>query len=270
LKNLSLVAGIKELDRINQYALEGLSQEERQFIEKINKTVKGYENGSGVLFGFNEQVKIQMLWQKYAHLKPFQFRFNPKEKIPKVFKNRTAFIIWTTWKAKHLVCQNDDIDSGSLAAAKLLQKYKPSFMASIKKATVQEFLKYLHPSYSEPSVLEAESDELIFWETEIFPFLEGKWEFKWELVQKCFYCSKDAIAICDSISPTSSTGKTPERPFCEDCIASIPGINIVKWLVPRHEGEKEVEYALRKRSDKENNKKAEKFDRLLHRARYGY
>jgi hypothetical protein len=90
-----------------------------------------------------------------------------------------------------------------------------------------------------------------FWEKQIFPFLEGKWEFKWEMVQKCFYCPKDAIAICDSISPTSSTGVTPERPLCEDCIARTPSINIVKWLVPQHEGEKEIKYAVRKIESKQ-------------------
>lgn len=64
MKDLSLVSGIKELDRINQYALEALTPEEKQFIEKINKIVEDYENGIGNIFGFNEQIKIQMLWQK--------------------------------------------------------------------------------------------------------------------------------------------------------------------------------------------------------------
>lgn len=249
MKNLSLVSGIKELDRINQYALKALSQEERQFIEKMNKVVEGYEDGRGKIFGFNEQVKIQMLWQKYAHLKPFQFRFDPKEKTPVVLKDQIAFIIWTAWKSRHLVSGQDNIEEGSLAAARVLSQVKEPLPRHIPKhtklATVVEFMQYLHISY--PSDVE---HELAFWEENIFPYLEGKWEFKWEIVQKCFYCSNDAIAICNSCSPTSSTGLTPEKPLCEDCIVNGIGINIVKWLMPRHEGESKIEYAFRKLKSK--------------------
>jgi len=243
LKDPSIIPGIKELDRINQYALEALTQEERQFVEKMNKVVEDYENGSGVIFDFNEQIKIQVLWQKYEHLKPFQFTFNPEEKIPEVFRNKTAFIIWTAWKARHRVCNEDLIDIGSIAASRVLLESKPPFSKEIKERAINEFLRHLHQGYPQEG-------EMDFWENQIFPYLEGKWKFNWEMVQKCFYCSKIAIAICDSCSPTSSTGLTPERPFCEDCIASILGINIVKWLVPRHEGENEIEYALRKLKSK--------------------
>lgn len=65
-------------------------------------------------------------------------------------------------------------------------------------------------------------------------------------VQKCFHCGKAAIAICDSISPILPTGKTPERPFCENCIVNTPNINIVKWLVPQHEGEDKIQQTRRK------------------------
>jgi len=245
LKDLSTIPGIKELDMINQYALEALTPEERQFVEKMNKIFEGYENEKGDIFGFNEQIKIQMLWQKYEHLKPFQFRFDPEKKKPEVFQNRTAFIIWTTWKAKHLVRKEDLVDEGSLAATRVLLQVKEPLPRLIPKHTklamVVEFMQYLNRGYPDEV-----DQELLFWEKYIFPYLEGKWEFKWEMVQKCFYCSKDAIAICDSCSPTSATGLTPEKPLCEDCIASTPGINIVRWLLPRHEGEKEIKYALRK------------------------
>jgi hypothetical protein len=91
-----------------------------------------------------------------------------------------------------------------------------------------------------------------YWEKQIFPYLEGKWKFKWEIIQKCFYCSKDAIAICDSCSPTSSTGLTSEKPLCEDGIASILGINIVRWLLPKHEAVSKIEYAVRKAKKQKN------------------
>ena len=239
MRNLSLITGIRELDNINQYAAEVLNDKERKFIEKMNKVVEDYRNGQGEIFGFNEQIKIQLLWQKYAHLKPFRFRFDPKEKIPEVFQNKTAFIIWTTWKARHLVCNEDLVELGSIAATKVLLESKLPFSKEIKERAINEFLRYLHQGYPQEG-------EMDFWEQHIFPYLEGKWEFKWEMVQKCFCCGKDAIAICDSCSPTSVTGLTPERPFCADCIASISGVNIIKWLVPKTEGENEIEYALRK------------------------
>jgi len=57
-------------------------------------------------------------------------------------------------------------------------------------------------------------------------------------VQKCFYCSNDAVAICNSCSPTSATGLTPEKPLCADCIANGRGINILHWLIPKDKAKK--------------------------------
>lgn len=240
----SLVPGIKELDRINQYALEALTQEERQFVEKMNKVVEDYEDGKGNIFDFNEEIKIKVLWQKYEHLKPFQFRFNPEERIPEVFHNKMAFVIWTSWKARHLVREDDLVEEASITAARILAGSKPPFPKEIKEKAIREFLEYLHRDYPREG-------EVDYWEKQIFPLLEGKWEFKWEKIQKCFHCGKDAIAICDSCSPTSPTGLTPERPFCEECIVSTPSINIVKWLVARHEGENKIKYVQRKIKSKE-------------------
>jgi hypothetical protein len=56
--------------------------------------------------------------------------------------------------------------------------------------------------------------------------------------RKCFYCSNDAIAICNSCSPTSSTGLTKPKPLCADCIANGRGINILHWLIPEDEAKK--------------------------------
>ena len=244
MKDLFQVSGIKELDMINLYAIKALTNKERQLVEKMNKIVEECEKGQGEIFGFNEQGKIQMLWKKYEHSKPFWSRLDPEKIIPEVFKNKTAFTIWTVWKPGRLLCEDDLLEEGCIAAAQILAESKPPFPEEVKKHAIQEFLEYLHRGYPR-------EDEPEFWEQHIFPYLEGKWEFKWEIIQKCFSCSKDAIAICDSISPTLSTGKTPERPFCEDCIVSTPGINIVKLLVPRHESEKAIKYALRKLKSKE-------------------
>jgi hypothetical protein len=169
LKDLS-IPGVKELDMINQYALEELTQEERQFVEKINKIVDDYEHEKRDIFGFNEQIKIQVLWQKYAYLKPFRFKFPPQKKIPEVYKNPTAFIIWSTWTARHLICSDDDIKSGSLAAAQILLESKPPFPEDVRKEAVKEFL--IHLRFTD------EEKDFVFWEQYIFPYLEGKWKFK--------------------------------------------------------------------------------------------
>ena len=107
----------------------------------------------------------------------------------------------------------------------------------VKKKAVTAFLEHLHVGYPE-----SEETELAFWEKYIFPYLEGKWKFRWEKIRKCFYCTKEAIAICDSCSPTSSTGLTPEKPLCEDCIVSSIGINIKRFLIPKFEAEKRSAY----------------------------
>lgn len=243
MKDLSLVPGIKELDMINLYALEKLTGEERQFVEKMNKVVEEHEKGKGEIFGFNEQIKIQVLWRKYKHLKPFQFRFNPEEKIPEVFKNKTAFIIWTVWRARHLVCEDDLVEEASITAARILPKLFPK---EVKKQAIQEFLEYLHRSYPREGEVE-------FWEENIFPYLEGKWEFKWEIIQKCFCCDNDAVAICglSTLPCSSGPGQGPQKPVCADCIAKIPDANIIKWLVPQREAKKEIQNALRKLKSKE-------------------
>lgn len=249
MKKLSLIPGIKELDRINQYALEALTEEERQFVEKMNKVVEDYKNEQGDIFGFNEQIKIRILWQKYEYLEPFQFKFDPQKKMPEVYGNLTAFIIWSTWNTRHIRGSADDIKKGSLSASKILLKSKPPFPEDVKKEAVVEFLRYLYRFIDEEKVF-------VFWQEKIFPYLDGKLKFKWEIVQKCFSCYKNAIAICDSCSPTSATGLTPEKPLCKDCIAKTPNINIVRWLVLRHEGEEDVKCAFRKLKSKKKAKTA--------------
>ena len=180
MRSISHLAGVKELDNINAYAKEALTEEERQLIEKLNTVVNDFTHErSNVFISFEDLIKLQGIWQKYEHLKPFQFRFDPEKKMPEVFKNRTAFIIWTTWRSRHLVCQDDDVNSGSLAAAKVLSEHKPPFAEETKKETIREFLGHLHPGYGGLQWwTEREAHEFDFWEKEIFPLLEGKREFR--------------------------------------------------------------------------------------------
>jgi len=64
---------------------------------------------------------------------------------------------------------------------------------------------------------------------------------------KCFHCSNDAVAICNSCSPTSATGLTKPKPLCADCIISGIGINILLWLVPENEAQKAIQDAIERR-----------------------
>jgi len=247
LREIYHLAGTRELDNINFYVFNALTKEEREFIEKLNRVAEEYKAGerSGFI-SFQDVIRLREIWQKYKHLKPFRFSFDPAKRIPKVFQNKIAFIIWTTWKARHLTTQSDDIEGGSLAAAEILAKEKLPYSEKVKKEAVIAFLEHLHVGYPEN-----EETELAFWEKYIFSYLEGKWKFRWEKIRKCFYCTKEAIAICDSCSPTSSTGLTPEKPLCEDCIVSSIGINIKRFLIPKFEAEKRINYALRKLKSKE-------------------
>ncbi|KPJ56562.1 hypothetical protein AMJ49_04605 [Parcubacteria bacterium DG_74_2] len=178
IRNISCLAGVKELNNIQEYALKELTDEERKFIEKTKKAVEDYrQERSENFISFNDLIEVQRIWQKYSYLKPFQFSFDPAKKIPKVFQNQTAFIVWTTWRARHLVCQDDDVNGGSLAVAEVLGRRKPPFSKEVRMEAVEEFLKHLHSSYPDAE------REIDFWEKHIFPYLEGKLEFKWELVK---------------------------------------------------------------------------------------
>ena len=187
LRNVSHLAGSRELHNINKYAKEVLTKEEKQFIEQINKIVERYREGQRSEFiSFQEWIKLRQIWQKYEHLAPFQFKFDPEKEIPELFKNEIAFIIWTAWRSRHLVFQDNDVESGSLAAAQILSKYKIPYPKEAKQKAVKEFLKHLHASYPEhlhASYPDVEI-EINFWERYIFPYLEGKWQFRWERINQ--------------------------------------------------------------------------------------
>ena len=165
MRDISCLDGVNELNDIKKYALGELIDEERQFIEKIDKFPISYL----------VSLKLQEIWYKYEYLRPFLFLSDPANKIPRVFQNREAFIIWTAWRAKHLLGQAGDLEAGSLAAAKALSRYKPRFSDGAKKGAVKAFQRNKH-GFEAPF-----KDELEYWNREIFPYLEGAWEFKWEI-----------------------------------------------------------------------------------------
>jgi len=179
LKEIPHLEGFAELWQIIKYAMKALDQEEKQFVEKMNQTVRDFQTGKDVRYiNFKESKRIKNIWKKYSHLKPFQFTFDPIRKIPQVFKNEKAFIIWTIWRFKNPICQKDDVETGSLAAAKILSEGTPPFSKELKERAIIEFLKFIYPGFTN------EERELDFWESNIFPFLEKKREFKWEIINK--------------------------------------------------------------------------------------
>jgi len=177
MRDVSGLQGPRDLERIKTYATDHLTPEEKSFIQKMTKKLEAYiREKSNSFFTFEEIVKLGCLWQKYEHLRPFRFRFNPKEKIPAVYENRTAFIIWTVWRAYHLRGE-EDLETASLEAAKILSTSSPPYPQSIKEEVVRKFAEIMeNTGYPCPNDL-----SFSFWEKKIFPYLEGVWEFKWEM-----------------------------------------------------------------------------------------
>lgn len=188
MRDISCLAGVNELNNIKKYTLEELTPDERQFIKEINEIVEDYrKERSDSFFRFHDLIELQTIWRKYEHLRPFQFLFDPEEKMPKVFHNRIAFIIWTVWRAKHLICQGEDVKSASLAAAAAILKYKLSISGDILKCKL--FFSPIPDEVKKEAVREfqrvkggfEDENELDFWESKIFPYLEGEWVFAWKL-----------------------------------------------------------------------------------------
>jgi hypothetical protein len=177
MRSVSYFQGPKELEKLKKYAVDSLDNEEKLFVQKMDKKVKAYINKeSDDFLTFDEVVKLSTMWKKYQHLKPFGFLFNPEKTMPKVFQNRVAFIIWTVWGTFHLLGE-EDLKGAAIAAANILSKSHPPYLPKVKEEAVRRFAVFMeNTGYSC-------SDDLTisFWEEKIFPYLEGVWEFKWEL-----------------------------------------------------------------------------------------
>ncbi|MCX6764590.1 MAG: hypothetical protein NTU58_02680 [Candidatus Nealsonbacteria bacterium] len=177
MRDISCLQGPEELENLKKYALNSLDNQEKTFIKKMDKKAKAYvEEESSDFLTLNEITQLDRVWKKYQHLRPFGFLFDPEKKMPKVFKNQTAFIVWTVWRAFHLLSE-EDLKGAALAAADVLSRFQSPYLPEAKKEAVKAFSTVmLNTGYSCPE------DLLIsFWQEKIFPFLEGKWEFKWEL-----------------------------------------------------------------------------------------
>ena len=63
--------------------------------------------------------------------------------------------------------------------------------------------------------------------------------------KKCFCCSREAIAVGNTCSPTSASGMTPPRPWCAYCLLSIRGgVNILEWRVSKQDAKETIEDAI--------------------------
>ena len=177
MRDVSCLQGPKDLEKINRYALESLTEPERSFVKKTTQKVESYmREETDEFLSFEEIVKLGCLWMKYQHLEPFVFRFNPEEKIPEVYQNRIAFIIWTVWRSYHLLGE-EDLERASLEAANILSEFQPPYPAEVKEKAVRKFAVIM-----ENTGYGCLTDLLIsFWKEKIFPYLEGIWEFKWKL-----------------------------------------------------------------------------------------
>lgn len=171
MKDAVYFIGCKELEYLKKYAKDFLDNEERFFIHICDEKARENDNS----FLFNEIGKLDSLWKKYKHLKPFIFQFDPQKIIPEIFNNQTAFVIWTLWRSWHLRGK-EDLEGAALAAAKVLSKYQTPYSLVVKEQAIKEF--GLVMEYTGFSCLN--DLKISFWEN-IFPYLEGKWEFKYEV-----------------------------------------------------------------------------------------
>ena len=177
MRDVSCLMGTAEIKEIKTYFLSLLSSGEKERFEQLEKKMEAFiKEEIDDFFDFNEILWLRQLCLKYGHYKPFYFCFDPKEKMPQIYYNQTAFIIWTVWRSYHLRGQ-DDLEGACLAAAEVLNKSNPPYPEKIKKEAVEKFRLIMENTGYLCSFDLAKS----FWEEKIFPYLEGKWEFKFQI-----------------------------------------------------------------------------------------
>ena len=155
-----------EMNCVDSLALDSIR-------EKAEKNSKAFGDR-------NLYCALHELHAKYSSLIPYKFEFNPEREIPEVFSNEKALMIWAVWRARHILNHND---------MHMLNK------ASIKAAEKAEELArhYASPNYTEKErreiILEFNSNLMNrckstpeYWNEYIFPILEGKRKFKYEVM----------------------------------------------------------------------------------------
>lgn len=182
MREASCLAGAKELGNIKKHMLDSLDADERIFVNAIDERIENLINEKDNKFlNLDELVKLRKIEEKYRHLKPFTFRFNPMVKIPRVARNRTAFIIWTVWRSNHILGDHEDLNAAVLAAANILDKHSPPYPypSEAKEEAVRTFITKMEMTGG--NLGSGYSDSSSFWNERIFPYLEGVREFKWQM-----------------------------------------------------------------------------------------
>lgn len=176
MRTIDHLQGAKELENIKKYAPNLLSAEEWAFIKVINEKAEDFINyRSDKFLGFGEVIELEHIWRKFQYLKPFLFLFDPRKSMPEIIGSQAAFIIWTVWRSNHLLGP-EDLKGATLASAKILSEYQPPYSLETKDKAIGIFITTMMISgggnYSQSGS---------FWHNKIFPYLEGVWEFRWEL-----------------------------------------------------------------------------------------
>lgn len=178
MRDASWLQGSKELENIKRYAYL-LDTEELVFVETIDKKVKAFVNNEeSHLPGLDDVVKLRNIEEKYQYLKPFVFLFDPRKSMPRIVNNRAAFIIWTVWRSSHLLGQ-EDLNGAALSSANVLSECQPPYSPEVKDKAIKIFKTIMEESAGH--MASGYSEAISFWHNKIFKYLEGVWEFKWEL-----------------------------------------------------------------------------------------
>ncbi len=155
-----------EMNCVDSLALESIR-------EKAEKNSKAFGDT-------NLYCALHGIYSKYSFLIPYKFEFLPEREIPEVFSNEKAFMIWTVWRAGHILNRNDMhmLNQASIKAAKkaeeLARHYaNPNYTEKEKRDIISEFNSSLmNRCKSTPE----------YWNQYIFPILEGKRKFKYEVI----------------------------------------------------------------------------------------
>lgn len=178
MRDLTGLDGVEQLEMLEKYAKDSLEESEGLFVEEVRKKIGAFSHeDTNELLTLCELEKLTCLWAKYHHLRIFKFQFNPKEKMPEIFENKVAFIIWAMWRVSHLLGE-EDLKRAALVAAKTLSFRRAPYSLEAKGEAVRKFVVLME----EHGCLCDYYHARLFWDENIFPFLEGKWKFRFEVI----------------------------------------------------------------------------------------
>ncbi len=163
-----------------------VKDEFKDFIDKLalESIEKKAKKDDRIFFNLDYICAISGLYEKYSQLIPYKFGFDPKEKMPKVFENEKAFMIWTAWRSSHIISQNTTLDLASLKAAAKMEEYRPGhFNPSFNPDEKEKIIKEFYSNLGERGGVGFNfSEELEYWDKKIFPLISMDTLFRWEII----------------------------------------------------------------------------------------